>query len=103
MSNLKPHFEIEEQFVFPILGNENELVKQALAEHRKLKRLFENKEDLRKSISLIEEELEMHIRFEERVLFHEIQVRATRKEIKKIALTHPPFYPRRLEKKSRLN
>lgn len=73
MSYLKPHFEFEEQYVFPILGNENELVKRALAEHRRLKRLFETEADLLKSISLIEEELEKHIRFEERVLFNEIQ------------------------------
>lgn len=86
MSYLKPHFEIEEQFVFPILGNENKLVKQVLAEHRKLKRLFENKEDLRKSISLIEEELEKHIRFEERVLFNEIQYAANNEQLLQIEL-----------------
>lgn len=86
MSYLKPHFEIEEQFVFPILGNGNKLVKQALAEHRKLKRLFENKEDLRKSISLIEEELEKHIRFEERVLFNEIQSVATNDQLLQIEI-----------------
>ena len=86
MSYLKPHFEIEEQFVFPILGNGNKLVKQALAEHRKLKRLFENKEDLRKSISLIVEELEKHIRFEERVLFNEIQSVATNDQLLQIEI-----------------
>lgn len=30
---LKPYFETEVQYVFPVLGSENELVKQALAEH----------------------------------------------------------------------
>lgn len=73
ISYLKPHFEIEEEYVFPILGKDNVLVKQALSEHRRLKRLFENKDDLSKTISLIEEELEKHIRFEERVLFNEIE------------------------------
>lgn len=86
ISYLKPHFEIEEQYVFPILGKENKLVKQALAEHRKLKRLFVNESDIQKSISLIEEELEKHIRFEERVLFNEIQVVASSEQLLQIEL-----------------
>ncbi len=86
ISYLKPHFEIEEQYVFPILGKENKLVKQALAEHRKLKRLFVNESDIQKSISLIEEELEKHIRFEERVLFNEIQVVESSEQLLQIEL-----------------
>src|SRR5690606_6698271 len=89
MSYLKPHFEIEEQYVFPVLGNENELVKKALAEHRRLKRLFENVDDLQKSISLIEEELEKHIRFEERVLFNEIQSVAKSEQLLEIEIDCP--------------
>src|SRR5690606_31894126 len=83
---LKPHFEIEEQYVFPILGIENELVKQALAEHRRLKRLFENENDLSKTNSLIEEELEKHIRFEERVLFNAIQSVASSEQLIQIEI-----------------
>lgn len=86
MSYLKPHFEVEEQNVFPVLGNENELVKKALAEHRRLKRLFENGDDLPKTISLIEEELEKHIRFEERVLFNEIQSVASSEQLIQIEI-----------------
>lgn len=86
MSYLKPHFEIEEQYVFPILGIENELVKQALAEHRTLKRLFENEDDLSKTNSLIEKELEMHIRFEERVLFNAIQSLASSEQLIQIEI-----------------
>ncbi len=86
LSYLKPHFENEELYVFPVLGNENELVKQALAEHRELKRLFESENDLHKSIGLIEEELEKHIRFEERVLFNEIQAVANSEQLLQIQL-----------------
>ena len=86
MSYLKPHFEVEEQNVFPFLGNENELVKQPLAEHRRLKRVFENGDDLPKTISLIEEELEKHIRFEERVLFNEIQSVASSEQLIQIEI-----------------
>ncbi len=86
ISYLKPHFEIEEEYVFPILGKDNALVKQALSEHRRLKRLFENKDDLSKTISLIEEELEKHIRFEERVLFNEIEKVASSEQLLQIEM-----------------
>ena len=85
---LLPHFDIEEKYVFSILGNEHELVKRALAEHRKLKRLFENENEVAKRLGLIEELLEAHIRFEERVLFNEIQKIATPKELEKMELMH---------------
>lgn len=87
-NHLIQHFEIEEKLLFPILGNQNELVKQTLAEHRRLKRLFENGNDIHKSINSIEEELEKHIRFEERVLFNEIQKIATKEQLQQIALYH---------------
>ncbi len=87
-NSLIPHFEDEEKYVFPILGNDHELVKKALAEHRRLIRLFENKTDMSRSLSQIEEELEAHIRFEERVLFPEVQENATEKELKLIETHH---------------
>jgi hypothetical protein len=85
-SYLKPLFEIEELYVFPVLGSKNELVQQTLAEHRRLKRLFENKDDLSKTISLIEEELGKHIRFEERVLFNAIQSVASSEQLIQIEI-----------------
>ena len=59
----------------------NELVKKAISEHRRLGRLFNDAENPSKSLSLIEEELEQHIRFEERVLFHEIQKTASEEQL----------------------
>ncbi|MEO6884511.1 MAG: hemerythrin domain-containing protein [Bacteroidia bacterium] len=85
---LSPHFKIEEKYLFPILGRENELVKKALSEHRRLKRLFENTTDLEKSLNHIEEELEAHIRFEKRILFNEIQNSATKEELKNAEQQH---------------
>lgn len=73
-NQLLPHFLLEEKYIFPILGNEHPLVKKAISQHRRLQRFFEDQTDYIKSISLIEEELELHIRFEERVLFNEIQL-----------------------------
>ena len=87
-SQLLPHFELEEQHIFTLLGNENELVKKALSEHRRLKRLFEIETELMKNLTLIEEELESHIRFEERVLFNEIQLIATEDQLQEIKRIH---------------
>lgn len=86
-THLIDHFEIEERYIFPILGNEHELVRRALTEHRRLKRLFEQEDDVWRALNLIEEELDNHVRFEERVLFSEIQQVATDEQLK-IAAEH---------------
>lgn len=85
---LIPHFEVEEKYVFTILGNENELIKKAVSEHRRLKQLFESTTEIQKNLSLIEEELESHIRFEERILFGEIQKHATAEQLQSIQVNH---------------
>ena len=88
VEHLLPHFELEEKYVFPILGNENELVKKALTEHRRLVRLFESETTNMKNLIQIEEELESHIRFEERILFNEIQAVATEEQLELIKKVH---------------
>lgn len=85
---LHPHFEAEEKYVFPVLGNEHEKVKKALAEHRRLKHLFDQNDDVEKVLNLIQEELDLHIRFEERDLFNEIQQVASPQQLKKIEKHH---------------
>lgn len=87
-NHIQPHFNIEEKYVFPVLGNEHDLIKKALEEHRSLKKLFESETDINKNLSLIEKELENHVRFEERVLFGEIQKVATDEELKNIEIHH---------------
>lgn len=87
-THLVPHFDLEEKYIFPILGDKDELVKRALTEHRRLIRLFNDDREIEKSLSLIEEELEQHIRFEERVLFNEIQKVATQAQLKIISELH---------------
>ncbi|WP_179318956.1 hemerythrin domain-containing protein [Winogradskyella helgolandensis] len=89
-NHLIPHFELEEIHIFSILEPENELVKRGLAEHRRLKRLFTDYDDDVKILSKIEEELEQHIRFEERILFPEIQKVATEAQLRHIELIHQP-------------
>jgi hypothetical protein len=59
-SHLISYFEVEEEHIFPVLGHENELVKKAVSQHRRLVRLFTATEDIPKSLNLIEEELDQH-------------------------------------------
>lgn len=87
-NHLMPHFELEETHIFPLLGMEHELIQRGLVEHRLLKELFEDQENISKSLSLIEEDLEQHIRFEERVLFPEIQKIATEDDLILIGKIH---------------
>lgn len=82
------HFKLEEDYIFPVLGNAHVLIKKANMEHRRLKRLFENSTEIKKSLNRIEEELQSHIRFEERILFAEIQKVATKEQLQIIEENH---------------
>ena len=86
--HIKKHFEIEEEFVFPVLGNDHELIKQALDQHKTLMKLFTDNSDVTGSLKNIQTELEKHIRFQERVLFNEIQKVASEKQLKIIKEHH---------------
>ncbi len=89
-THLIPHFEMEEQHIFPILGSDHKLLKRALADHRRLGRLFAAEIEHVETLSKIEEELDNHIRFEERVLFPEIQNVATEAQLLQIEKIHRP-------------
>ena len=89
-NHLIPHFKMEEAHVFTILNKSNTLIKRAMADHRRLKRLFTESGNEAKTLSKIEEELENHIRFEERVLFPEIQKVATEAQLRQIEKIHQP-------------
>ncbi|MDC8001308.1 hemerythrin domain-containing protein [Aequorivita todarodis] len=96
-NEIKPHFRDEEKYLFPILEKDNELIERALKEHRRIKRLFNDTKNPEKSLHHLEEELDAHIRFEERVLFNEIQQVATKAQLEKIEEIHselgkPPDY-----------
>ncbi|MCG2419507.1 hemerythrin domain-containing protein [Aequorivita sp. F47161] len=81
---LDAHFEIEEKQIFPILGSNNVRVKRALANHRRLNRLFEETAELHKVLHKIEEELSSYIHFEERILYREIQAVASEFQLQEI-------------------
>jgi len=70
---LVPHFEIEEKFLFPIMGEGDALVAKAVSDHRQIVGLIQQKDNLESVLRVLEKTLDQHIRFEERVLFNEIQ------------------------------
>ncbi len=88
-NHILPHFKIEEAWVFPILGQDHELVQRALGEHQRLQALFTDKDNPSETVALIATELEQHIRFEERVLFEKIQEIGTVEELKRVQAAHP--------------
>lgn len=85
---LNLHFEFEEKYIFSILGHENELVLKALTQHKTLKQLFESDLFDQEELISIANNLEIHIRFEERILFDEIQKIATPIQIRFINNLH---------------
>lgn len=85
---IEPHFDDEEKYLFPILEPGNELVERALKEHRRIKRLFNDKKNPERTLHRLEEELDAHIRFEERTLFNAIQKVATPEQLVKIEEIH---------------
>ena len=82
------HFALEEEYIFPVLGNQNKLVQQALAEHQLLHSLFSDQSNHEHALGQIKAELEKHIRFEERTLFNEIQLAVTPGQLAQISLVH---------------
>lgn len=84
------HFKIEEEHIFPILGNNNKLGTRALTEHRRLHRLFAETDNDALTLNKVEDELKQHIRFEERKLFPEIQKVASEKQMLEVEKIHQP-------------
>ncbi len=79
--------------LFPILGSRHPGVRRAMAEHRRLQRLINGRTDAVMAVSLVEEELEAHIRFEERQLFAQIQNVATPQQLMDAQLAHEALQP----------
>jgi hypothetical protein len=72
-NELSPHFEIENDYIFPILGMESELIRKALTLQRRLKKHFTKNMEIEKALSRIEEDLEILIRLEEKHIFTSIR------------------------------
>jgi hemerythrin-like domain-containing protein len=89
---LQAHIGTEEKYVFPILGKEHKLIRQALDDHTRLKKLFTHGTNVKDSLLGISELLKAHIRFEERILFAEIQKVATPAQISLLEKHSRPAY-----------
>lgn len=74
--------------MFPILGSKNELVMQAIREHQILSGLFAETDTIKEALNKIESLLKKHIRFEERVLFNEIQLKASDEQLQTLSELH---------------
>lgn len=85
---LTDHFEIEERWVFPVLGAADPLVKRALKEHRQIERLMAHEEKDYSHLLEFADLLNDHIRFEERKLFNKIQDIASQDELSEIESRH---------------
>lgn len=87
-AHLEEHFRQEEEYIFPLPGNEDPLIQKAVAEHREITGLvtqLENEvptgyEHLEKLMNL----LESHIRYEERELFPHIEQKAEYKLLQSV-------------------
>ncbi len=88
--HLIPHFQIEEKHIFTVLGNEHKLVVKALQDHKEIQDLILTEEYSIDHLHKIEKKIVAHIRFEERILFTELQKIATKTELEKIEHIHKP-------------
>lgn len=87
-THLIPHFKAEESYVFPVLKAKSSLVEKALNEHGMIKQLFEIDEMDYAILNEMADTLDNHIRFEERILFPEIQKQANEKQLSEIEKHH---------------
>ena len=87
-NHLLAHFRFEEKYIFPIIGTQHPLIMRALQEHEQLTGLFNDPEVGADKLSLLEKLLVAHIRFEERILFQEIEKEASKDQMEVIEKEH---------------
>jgi hypothetical protein len=91
-TRLWPHFALEERVLFPLLGKSG-LVAKAKAEHRRIGQLFLIPEPDGPTLELTRQLLEKHIRFEERVLFAELQEKVQDADLERALEEHKACEP----------
>jgi uncharacterized protein YjcR len=82
------HFKMEEKYMFPVLDCKHKFIIQVLEEHKLILELFTNTTQIESSLKQLQTVLKNHVRFEEQVLFNEIQSKATNEELDLIAQYH---------------
>lgn len=89
---LTPHFDAEEKYVYPVLGMDDPMVKKMLSSRRRLDKLFlGNDKPPEIALSLGEEKLEQHIRFEEHKLFKRVMEEASPEQLIEIEKMNDNF------------
>lgn len=74
---LQPHFENEEFHLAKITGPNSELIRRLKVNHQEVKAAFKELKASRIDLKAFEKVIVSHVRFEERVLFEEIQDKLT--------------------------
>ncbi|MCF6182134.1 hemerythrin domain-containing protein [Lutibacter sp.] len=82
------HFKMEEKYMFPVLDSNHELIIRVMQEHKLLVDLFTNTTQIKDSLKQLQIALKNHVRFEEQILFNEIQNVATKEELDLMAKYH---------------
>lgn len=84
-SHLTEHFRQEEEYIFPLVGEQNIRTQRAIAEHRQIEALIhklENSETIGyNGLEELANRLDAHIRYEERELFSYIEEEAETKQL----------------------
>ncbi len=87
-NNLHPHFQMEEQHLFPLCDESNDLVSKAKAQHRDIKSLIDTQSKTYQLLRSLYKQIQAHIRFEERELFMRIQDQLSEAELAKFQQIH---------------
>lgn len=87
-NHLLPHFEMEEKYVFPLLGKQNNHTTIAIEQHEQIKQVILKGLNTADNLSLLHKLISEHVRFEERILFNEIQDTCDLEPIRKLMVLH---------------
>ena len=85
--HLEPHFQKEETFLPPLLPDGNPLIQQMLAEHIEIEKMVASITENATYAEFIAlgDMVKNHIRFEERILFNEVEKSATPEQLQQLA------------------
>lgn len=83
-NHLIPHFETEEKYIFPLLETNNKNREKAIKEHEQIIYILEKENMGKRDLIELQSILKDHIRFEERILFNEIQQKIDLKKVTQI-------------------
>lgn len=88
LGTLEKHFKDEELLLFRILPEQDELRKRAVSEHAGIRSLLNRVAGTEVDYTILQEladTLEAHIRFEERILYNELQQQLSEKNLQSLS------------------